>query len=51
MQPGATLIVSGFYQADIPLLQQKAESLGMILTGTRSDDDWACLTFKKNITQ
>lgn len=50
MRPGATLIVSGFYQADIPLLQQKAESLGMILTGTRSDDDWACLTFKKNIT-
>ena len=46
MAPGARLILSGFYTADIPLLTEKAQSLGMTLTGQKEDNDWACLVFQ-----
>ena len=45
MNAGATLILSGFYEADIPLLEEKAKSLGLTLQQTRLDGDWACLVF------
>jgi len=46
MAPGAYLILSGFYTADIPMLTEKAQSLGMTLTDQDEDNDWACLVFK-----
>jgi ribosomal protein L11 methyltransferase len=46
MAPGAYLILSGFYTADIPMLTEKAQSLGMKLTDQDEDNDWACLVFK-----
>ena len=48
MAVGGSLVLSGFYQADIPLLRQKAESLGMSLAKTLTDGDWACLVFRKS---
>ena len=47
MAPGAHLILSGFYTADIPLLTEKAKSLGMTLIAQQEDNDWACLVFRK----
>ena len=46
MAPGARLILSGFYTADIPLLTEKATSLGMTLIAQQEDNDWACLVFQ-----
>jgi len=45
MEPGATLILSGFYETDCALLQSKAQSLGLRLLHRRTDDAWACLVF------
>jgi ribosomal protein L11 methyltransferase len=46
MALGARLILSGFYTADIPMLTEKAKSLGMTLVSQKEDHDWACLVFK-----
>ena len=43
MAPGARLILSGFYTADIPLLTEKAESLGLRLSSQLHDHDWSCV--------
>ena len=45
MSPGTTLILSGFYTADSPLLIEKAATLGLTLTKQKEDHDWACLVF------
>ena len=47
MNDGSTLILSGFYEADIPLLEEKAKSLGLTLEQTRQDTDWACMVLQK----
>ena len=46
MAAGARLILSGFYTADIPMLTEKAQSLGMTLIAQDEDNDWACLVFQ-----
>jgi ribosomal protein L11 methyltransferase len=45
MAPGAHLILSGFYTADITLLTDRAASLGLTLVSQREAGDWACLLF------
>ena len=45
MKPGATLILSGFYEADCALLESKAQQLGLKLISTRTDGDWASMVF------
>ena len=45
MAPGATLILSGFYTADSPLLIEKAATLGLTLRQQKEDHDWDCLVF------
>ena len=45
MAPKAHLILSGFYATDIPMLTEKAESLGLRLESQLQDQDWACLVF------
>ena len=45
MAPKAQLILSGFYKKDCALLESKAQTLGLSLKATRTDDDWACLLF------
>ena len=46
MLPGAILILSGFYRADCPMLEERAHSLGLTLQQTRYDGDWACMMLK-----
>ena len=43
MNHGATLILSGFYKEDIPLLEEKAKEIGLSHFNAISDGDWACL--------
>lgn len=46
MRTGALLVLSGFYIADIPLLEEKALTLGMNKKAQRADDDWACIVLQ-----
>ena len=46
MAPGATLILSGFYQADCQMLTDKALTLGLHPVTTTTDGDWACCLFR-----
>ncbi len=43
---GAILILSGFYEDDIPLLVEKANELGLDLMSRKAKGDWRCLVFK-----
>ena len=43
MNVGASLILSGFYEEDIPILLGKAEELGLHETARHTDNNWACL--------
>ena len=47
MAPSALLILSGFYAEDIPLLTARAAELGMRMTATREDHDWASMVLKR----
>ena len=44
---GGTILLSGFYENDIPMLLEKAASLGLRETARRTRDDWALLVLKK----
>lgn len=46
MSPGATLILSGFYESDCTQLESKAQQLGLKLTATKTDGEWACMVFQ-----
>lgn len=43
MNVGATLILSGFYEEDIPVLLEKAEELGLHEITRKTDNNWTCL--------
>ena len=47
MAPGATLILSGFYQSDCQMLEQKAMTLGLHLSQIMNDGEWSCMVFSK----
>lgn len=42
---GSTLLLSGFYTEDIPILTECAGTLGLTLSETRSRNNWAALRF------
>ena len=46
MAPDTHLILSGFYTADIPMLTDKAATLGLHVIQKKADHDWACLVLK-----
>jgi ribosomal protein L11 methyltransferase len=48
LKSGGQLLLSGFYEKDIPDLTEKATQFNLhpVLSDTR--DDWACLLFQKN---
>ena len=48
LRRGGHLLLSGFYTADVPVLRQAAESLGLQFAGSSQREDWACLEFVKN---
>ena len=43
---GGHLILSGFYEEDVPVLLEKARELGMQETGRRTDSNWTCLMLR-----
>ena len=43
MSGNSTLILSGFYEEDVPLLLEKAKELGLEEYGRKTDDNWCCL--------
>ena len=47
LNTGGTFLLSGFYESDIPALQQHASSLGLQLIQTKSRQSWAALRFTK----
>ena len=51
MAPGATLILSGFYQTDCQMLEDKALSLGLHLASSTTDGDWACMTLDQGVAK
>ncbi len=42
-----TLIVSGFYEMDAPILEQHAKDLGLQLYQTLAREDWCCLVLRR----
>lgn len=47
LKPAGHLLLSGFYEADVPSLTQAATSLGLRLLTTRADGEWRALHFCK----
>lgn len=47
MAPGATLLLSGFYEADEGVLIAKANSLGLTFKDKKSRDGWSSLRLEK----
>jgi ribosomal protein L11 methyltransferase len=49
MADGSTLILSGFYTADIPLLAKRAAETGLRITDKKEDNEWACITLQQTV--
>lgn len=47
MRPGSSILMSGFYTEDVPLLEECAKGLGLSLVDVRQRDNWACIRFDK----
>lgn len=46
LNKGGLLVLSGFYEEDVPTLLTKAQELGLQEIGKRTDNNWTCLVFK-----
>lgn len=46
LNEGGYMILSGFYEEDIPVLLEKAKEFGLYESGRRTDNNWACLVLK-----
>ncbi len=49
MKPGATMLLSGFYESDIPVIREAAEQNGLQFIGHTAMNDWACVELQKGI--
>lgn len=47
-KPGAEIILSGFYEADISVIMEVAEPLGLSETSHTTLNEWCCLKLRKN---
>lgn len=47
MLPGATLLMSGFYEEDVPAIRTCAEALGLKYNYHRSRNNWVVIRFEK----
>lgn len=45
LRPGGKLLLSGFYENDVPLLVDQASALGLSLSTKLSDGEWRALAF------
>ena len=48
LMPGGQLLLSGFYEKDIPDLKQEAKKFGLTEIARDSRESWACLLLQKN---
>ncbi|MBX2961128.1 MAG: 50S ribosomal protein L11 methyltransferase [Cyclobacteriaceae bacterium] len=48
LKPGGKLLLSGFYESDIPELLTKAQLLNLQMVSTDTRDNWACMLVEKN---
>lgn len=48
LEPGGTLLLSGFYEADIPLVESAMNRAGITLEETRMRDSWVALRGRKS---
>ena len=49
MTEGASLVISGFYEADIADIQEVAESVGLKKVAQLSKNQWASVVFKSYV--
>lgn len=49
LRPGGTMLLSGFYVEDIPVVEEAAAKAGLVLVETRSDNNWAGLRLTKKV--
>lgn len=47
LQSCGTMLLSGFYEEDVPMIVDAAAPLGLTASGVTSRDRWACLCLKK----
>ena len=47
MTTGADLVMSGFLEADIPIIRSAAEAEGLLFVSSRLRDGWAAVHCKK----
>lgn len=45
MKQGAQLILSGFYESDVPMIEAAAKAHGLSLCDVVTDEEWACALF------
>lgn len=45
LKTGGRLILSGFYETDVPMLEQAAQSNGLTIIDVVTDEEWACAMF------
>ncbi|MBR6592612.1 MAG: 50S ribosomal protein L11 methyltransferase [Prevotella sp.] len=45
MKPGATLVLSGFYEEDTEIIKQRAKDIGLKYISMKNENNWACLMF------
>lgn len=46
LKKGGRLILSGFYETDVPMLEQAAQSNGLTIIDVVTDGEWACAMFE-----
>lgn len=46
LKPGGRLFLSGFYESDVPVLQERAEAAGFALKARKTREAWTALAFQ-----
>lgn len=47
LKSGGTMLLSGFYEDDIPVVSEAAHKVGLVKDGHTTKDRWTCLKLKK----
>ena len=47
LKTGGRLILSGFYETDVPMLEQAAKNNGLTIIDVVTDEEWACAMFER----
>lgn len=47
LRPGGTMLLSGFYEQDIPVIAEAAERYSLTMCGKKDSDNWVAVKFRK----